>query len=67
MVSPLHLEVQSFQNPDHFLTGNIGAQEAVDLRRLQLHGDGVGVLAMTSITPSTTSPAPSSSTSSQAR
>ena len=40
----LHLEVQSFQNPDHFLTGNIGAQQAVDLLRLQLHGDGVGVL-----------------------
>ena len=39
----LHLEVQSFQNPDHFLTGNIGAQQAVDLLRLQLHGDGVGV------------------------
>ena len=40
----LHLEVQSFQNPDHFLTGNVGAQQAVDLLRLQLHRDGVGVL-----------------------
>ena len=40
----LHLEVQRLQDPDHFLTGNIGAQQAVDLLRLQLHGDGVGVL-----------------------
>ena len=40
----LHCEVQRFQNPDHFLTGNVGAQQAVDLLRLQLHGDGIGVL-----------------------
>ena len=40
----LHCKVQGFQDPDHFLTGNIGAQQAVDLLRLQLHSDGVGVL-----------------------
>ena len=40
----LHLEVQRLQDPYHFLTGNVGAQQAVDLLRLQLHGDGIGVL-----------------------
>ena len=40
----LHGEVQGFQDPDHFLTGHVGAQQAVDLLRLQLHGDGIGVL-----------------------
>ena len=39
----LHGEVQGFQDPDHLLPGHVGAQQAVDLFRLQLDRDGVGV------------------------
>ena len=40
----LHGEVQGFQDPDHLLPGHVGAQQTVDLFRLQLNRDGAGVL-----------------------
>ena len=39
----LHGEVQGFQDPDHLLPGHVGAQQTVDLFRLQLNRDGAGV------------------------
>ena len=41
-VVPFHRDLQQVQIVDHILPGNVGAQQAVDLLRLQLYGPGLG-------------------------
>ena len=41
---PLQAEAQGEEDAAHLVLGDISAQEAVDLRGLQLHGDGGGIL-----------------------
>ena len=41
---PLQAEAQGEEDAAHLVLGDVGAQEAVDLGGLQLHGDGGGIL-----------------------